>query len=114
MADLKSSIEITEINLFSRHRNNRTPQEYSVYGSKEEVVTDFDPGNTAIWTHIGSVHSGHQQGDGGFDGVIGSSIKADPSAILGQYRYLLFVIEDTPSFDMDGTFIAEIDVFAKE
>ncbi|MBU4350394.1 hypothetical protein KJ599_08750, partial [bacterium] len=102
------------VNLYSRHKDNRTTQEYSVYGSKAETVTDFDPGNTEIWTFVGSAHSGHGQGDGGFNGVIGSSITEVPGTEIGQLRYLLLVIEDAPSYSGDGTFIAEIDVIITE
>jgi len=111
LIDLYTLVEVVEINLYSRHKDNRTTQRYSVYGSKTKTVTNvtnFDLDNTEIWTFVGSVHSGHYQGDGGFDGVIGSSI-AVPSEI-GQLRYLLLVIEDAPSSNGDSTFVAEIDV----
>lgn len=114
LIDLNTLVEVTEVNLYSRHKDNRTTQEYSVYGSKAETVTDFDPGNTEIWTFVGSAHSGHRQGDGGFNGVIGSSITAVPGTEIGQLRYLLLVIEDAPSYSGDGTFIAEIDVIITE
>lgn len=114
LIDLNTLVEVAEVNLYSRHKNNRTTQEYSVYGSKAETVTDFDPGNTEIWIFVGSAHSGHGQGDGGFNGVIGSSITVVPGTEIGQLRYLLLVIEDAPSYNGDGTFIAEIDVIIAE
>lgn len=105
--DLRKSLRLARINTYSRHRSNRAPQHFSVWGSNEEVMPDPDiaKGKHAGWSLIAVVNT-KELGEGG---IHGSSIGGSDEAI-GPFRHLLWVVEDMGL----GTFFTEIDIHAAD
>lgn len=106
-------MDVWQINTYSRHTSNRTPQLFTVYGSSA-VAPPSTNGNPAGWgAPIAAVdtRTGTPPYTTGtsLDGIAGSSIRDDSGAGLGQYRHLLFVIERPAG---TGTFFGEIDILA--
>jgi len=115
--DLRSAIDVLQINTYSWHPNTRGPQVYRLWASdgadpkfNPEPRGDIDP-TTCGWKLIGVVDTRSKEGGDG--GQYGVSI-SDPSGRLGKYRYLLFDCYVTETADDYGnTFYSEIDVLAK-
>ncbi len=105
--DLKKSMKLDRINTYSRHRSNRAPQYFSLWGSNSEQMPspDIARGHHDGWTLIAVVDT-RPLGEGG---VHGSSITAK-TGILGPFQHLLWITEDVGQ----GTFFTEIDVFSKK
>ncbi len=103
--DLQSLVDIWQINTYSRHKSNRTPQLYTLYGTSAATppTTNGDPTG---WTQIASVNTSSQTGTS-LDGIAGVSIHSDPSSSLGQYQHLLFLLQPPAG---PGTFYGEIDI----
>jgi len=107
--DLRQVVTVDQINTYSRHVGNRTPQVYTVYGSAAETppTTNGDPTG---WTAIATVdtRTGNTPDDtgGSYDGIAGVGIRDSGAGSLGGYRHLLF---DTTKPGA-GTFYAEVDV----
>ena len=107
--DLRQVVNIDQINTYSRHDNDRTPQVYTVYGSAAEAppTTNGDPTG---WTAIATVdtRTGNTPDNTGnsCDGIAGVGIRDSGAGTLGGYRHLLF---DTTKPGA-GTFYAEVDV----
>ncbi len=101
--DLGAARRVQRINSYSWHRSNRAPQYCSVWGAAGDDMPDpniqADARND--WTLLGVIDS-RPLGEGG---IHGASIHA-AGADLGEYRYLLWVIEDRH----EGTFFTEVDV----
>ncbi len=112
--DLHRTIDVGQVNTYSWHRSSRGPQVYQLYGSNGETSgfdaqppQDLDPA-TSGWTRIATVDLRPAEGEPG--GQYGVSI-ASTDGSLGQFRYLLFVVERTEEADAFGnTFLSEIDV----
>jgi alpha-mannosidase len=104
--DLGEVRRVQRINSYSWHRSNRAPQYYSVWGAIGAEMPDpgFNAGDTTGWTLLGVVDS-RRLGHGGTHGA--SVHSAEAGADLGQYRYLLWVTEDSH----EGTFFTEVDVY---
>lgn len=102
--DLGRSLPIDRINTYSRHRLNRAPQYFSVWGSDADEMPDpgFGAGAKTAWRLLGVVDT-RELGQGG---VHASSIRAERGA-LGAFRHLLWIAEDIG----EGTFFTEIDVY---
>ena len=117
--ELKTAIEIAQVNTYSWHSNTRGPQVYRLWASEgldvrfnAEPKGNVDPA-TCGWKLITIVdtRSANADEDGGQYGV---SI-TEPSGSLGKYRYLLFDCYVTETADDYGnTFYSEIDVVAKK
>ncbi|MCH7996060.1 MAG: hypothetical protein IIB57_16665 [Planctomycetes bacterium] len=105
--DLGKSLRLARINTYSRHRSNRAPQHFSVWGSNGEAMPDPDiaKGKHAGWSLIAVVNT-KKLGEGG---IHGSSIGGSDEAI-GPFRHLLWVVEDMGL----GTFFTEIDIHAAD
>lgn len=107
--DLKQSVRLKRINTYSWHRDNRAPQNYSLWGSNAATMPNpgFQHGNHGDWSLLAVVDT-KSLGDGG---VHGSSVvpQADQSS-MGPFRHLLWITQDVGQ----GTFFTEIDVLAAE
>jgi hypothetical protein len=106
--DLGTEIEIDRINTFSRHRADRAPQRYVLYGAGGNSM----PGPAArnlggAWQRIGVVDT-TPLGQGGMHV---SSIAAK-GEFLGRFRYLLWALEPINNAEQ-GTFLTEIDVYSR-
>ena len=114
MLDLGNLVSVDEVNTFSRHANKRTPQEYTLLGFNGLVAPDatgeIDALLAAGWEAIAEVDttgSGDTHGTlDSFDGIAGVNILNSDGFALGEFRFLLFDIQN-PS---DPTFFSEIDV----
>lgn len=112
--ELKSIIEIREVNTYSWHPNTRGPQVYKLYAA-DGTATNFNasPRNgkapeSCGWTFVASVDTRPKSDDGG--GQYGVSI-ANTDGVLGKYRYLLFDVAATErNDDFGNTFYSEINV----
>jgi hypothetical protein len=114
--DLGSVIEISQVNSFSWHRDERAPQVYKLYAS-DGTASGFnatpqkslDPA-TCGWTLIAAVDTHTEFNQAG--GQYGVSI-SDTDGALGKYRYFLFDISCAdPKNPESNTFYSEIDVRA--
>lgn len=113
-ADLKKSIPIERIGTYSWHRADRAPQVYRVYGASESPKElRLDPPSAVTpescgWTLIANVDSRGKDADAFGQHAVSIT---DSSGKLGNYRYLLFVIDATEKRDPFGnTFFSEIDI----
>jgi hypothetical protein len=124
--DLRSAIEIAQVNSYSWHYGDRGPQNYILYASDGTApnfnpapTTDLDP-TTVGWRRIARVDTRPRK-----DGVIipegmelggqyGVSI-THASGSIGRFRYLLFdIFEAETEDDWGNTFYSEIDVVGKK
>jgi len=112
--DLGQVIEVKAVNSYSWHPAGRGPQVYRLYAS-EGTGAEFNAKpspsvdlESSGWQLVTAVDTRTQfAGQGGQYGV---SI-ADPSGVMGKYRYLLFDVATTDASDPFGqTFFSEIDV----
>jgi RNA polymerase sigma factor (sigma-70 family) len=112
--DLGKTTAIQRINAYSRHKSDRGPQVYIVYGSNGTTPgfdanpgIGIDPGRHG-WTRIAAVDSRPSKG------VVGGRYKtsiANGVRPLGEYRYVLFAMFVTETNDDWGhTFFSEIEV----
>lgn len=112
--DLKKETPVWQIDTYSWHPGSRAPQVYAVYGATGKEAgfltqprAGSDP-SAGGWRLIARVDTRVEDHDDG--GQYGVQI-ADPSAPLGDYRYLLFVCAATEKEDAFGnTFYSAIDV----
>ena len=108
LLDLNGSIAVGQINSYSRHTGNRTPQKYDVFGSNAVGAPGTGSDTVAGLTGLGWAHiTGVNVGGGSHNGIVGVGISDDGGAI-GTYRHLLFNIDPPGGFD--NTFYGEIDV----
>lgn len=112
--DLQSVVDIDQINVYTRHTNDRTDAAYFIYGSDAAVapgVPATGAGPFTGWTLIESVDtvSGNSPDNTGtnFNGIAGISTFNDAGS-LGQFRYLLFY--DDSSRTNTDTFFGEVDI----
>ena len=114
LADLGKVTSVKRISTYSRHVADRAPQVYTVYGSAGDTAgfirepgRDVNPEKNG-WIKIAGVDTRPATRDpGGRHGVS----MTDSVDSLGDYRYLLFVIEPTEKRDPFGlTFFSEIDI----
>ena len=106
--DLGAEIEIDRINTFSRHRADRAPQKFVLYGAGGTSLPD--PAAKTLggaWQRIEAVDT-TPLGQGGMHV---SSIAAK-GEFLGRFRYLLWVMEPINEAEQ-GTFITELDVYSR-
>jgi hypothetical protein len=105
VTDLKKTIHIGQINTFSRHRNQRAPQRYILYGSAAAKAPDGKAKNPRRvgWKMITSVDS-RSLGNGGMHGVR----LAKGEGTIGQYRHLLWISRHKE------TFFTEFDIYDAE
>jgi hypothetical protein len=112
-----AALEVSQVNTYSWHPNNRGPQIYKLYGSdgldpkfNVNPARTIDPAN-AGWTLIASVNT---VSSNGFEGGQYAVSIANPGGSLGKYRHLLFDCFVTETNDDFGnTFYSEIDVIEK-
>jgi hypothetical protein len=110
--DLRSSIAIQEVNVYSRHGNKsgaRTPQLYDLYGTNTAGLSTSGNLVTAGWSLIAQVSSV----DVGSTciGVIGTHVYNNSTGgSVGTYQYLLFDVFLPKSSVAADTFYSEIDV----
>jgi len=124
--DLGASVKLRAVRSYSWHRDRRAPQVYTLWGSNDPTMPDagFTSARDTKWKLLARVDT-TKLGDGGVHAV---EIAAGPttqtgdeadggddaneanrdSAVIGAYRYLLFI---TPS---QGTFFSEVDVDVAE
>jgi hypothetical protein len=106
--DLGAEIDIDRINTFSRHRSDRAPQKFVLYGACGTSLPDPAARTLgAAWQRIGAVDT-TPLGQGGMHV---SSIAAQRE-FLGRFRCLLWVLEPINKADQ-GTFLTEIDVYGR-
>jgi hypothetical protein len=114
--DLRSVIDIQQVNTYSWHTGVRAPQVYNLYAS-DGAAADFnaqpkrglDPANCG-WKLLAKVDTRVKFGVAG--GQYGVSV-SDDSGALGNYQYFLFDVFKTEGDDAFGhTFFSEIDVRA--
>lgn len=112
--DLERSVEIKQVNTFSRHPSDRGPQVYKLFASSGTGANFIErPDKTADpltngWQLIATVDTRPKSGAAGGEHRVSIS---DSDGVLGQFRYLLFDIARTEADDDFGnTFYSEIDV----
>jgi hypothetical protein len=114
--DLRSAIDVKQVNTYSWHAGARAPQVYNLFaadgaapGFNAAPKRGADPASCG-WRLLARVDSRVKFGDAG--GQYGVSI-SDDSGALGKYRYFLFDVFKTEDHDAFGhTFFSEIDVRA--
>lgn len=106
--NLNGLVSVTAVNSYSRHRDGRTPQFYTLYGTSQ-IAPPATTGNLPAngWQNLTTVNM--RADFATFNGVAGAHIKND-SGSLGDFRYLLFDIHGVGSDGGFGTFYGEIDV----
>lgn len=106
--NLNGLVDTTEVNTYSRHTLDRTPQRYTLYGS-DSLLAPSATGNLAAngWQPIADVNMRSQFES--FNGIAGANIRNSVGS-LGAYRFLLFDIHGVGSDGALGTFYSEIDV----
>ena len=119
MLDLGSARRIAQINTYSWHNSERSPQVYEVYGSDGQGAR-FDPApkrpqNPAEvgWRPIAKVDTRTKEMVNGQQIVSVTDTRGE----LGNFRYLLFDIHRTApggKTPFDNTFYCEIDVLSKQ
>ena len=112
--DLGRSIEVAQVATYSWHPESRAPQVYTLYGADDsdpnftwnQIADNSSPDN-AGWRSIAKVDSRSDALPGGQH----AALISDTSGMIGQYRYLLFEIDQTANDDpLANTFFSEIDV----
>jgi hypothetical protein len=112
--EFPATLEVSQVNTYSWHPNNRGPQIYRLYGSdgldpkfNANPARTVDPANVG-WKLVASVNTVSANGLEG--GQYAVSI-TNPRGSLGKYRHLLFDCYVTETNDDFGnTFYSEIDV----
>jgi hypothetical protein len=112
--DLERPIPIAQINSYTWHIHDRSPQVFRVYGS--DGAGSFDPAPKfgvdpakVGWTLIADVDTRPAPWPRGVTGI--SIRKTADGQSLGKFRYLLFVVFPPQTKHPQGhTFFAEIDV----
>ncbi|HEV8379160.1 MAG TPA: hypothetical protein VGP99_09950 [Tepidisphaeraceae bacterium] len=113
--DLQQSIAIKQINSYTWHAHERSPQVFRVYGA-DGTAPDFipdprfgtDPAKVG-WTLIADVDTRPAPWPRGITGISIHQKEADKN--LGTFRYLLFLAFPAETHDAQGhTFFGEIDV----
>lgn len=118
LLDLGKVITVKEVNTYSWHRRERSPQVYQLFGADgaaPSFVRQPAPGADLIhagWTRLAQVDTRlPEQRPGGQCAV---SIR-NPDGHLGSFRYLIFQVFPTENNDPFGqTFFSEIDVIDAE
>jgi len=118
VADLKSVLEVKQVNTYSWHPNTRGPQVYQLYAS-DGTGEKFDPQpakgkdlTACGWKLLAKVDTREEGKSPG--GQYGVSI-SDRNGPLGKFRYVLFAISRTEDDDDFGnTFYSEIDIVGKD
>jgi len=114
LVDLRSAIEIKQVNTYSWHPGPCARQVYTLYAS-DGAAPGFDPRpkngidpETRGWKRIAQVDTRAQSGKGGTQHGVSIS---DTGGSIGRYRYLLFEILPSSQTDASAqTFFSEIDV----
>lgn len=113
--DLGNITAVKQVTSYSWHANTRAPQVYQLYGA-DGTTKEFnsapksgtDP-ESCGWKLVARVDTRPEDGNAG--GRHGVMVSDPASAMIGRYRYLLFVISPTEEQDAFGnTFYSEIDV----
>jgi predicted alpha-1,2-mannosidase len=106
--DLGAEIEIARINTFSRHRADRAPQKFVLYGASGTSSPDAAAETLGVaWQRIATVDT-TPLGQGGMHV---SSIAAK-GEFLGRFRYLLWALDPINKGEQ-GTFLTEMDVHGR-
>jgi hypothetical protein len=114
--DLRSAIDVKQVNTYSWHTDARAPQVYNLYASDSttggfnaEPKRGTDP-TSCGWKLLAKVDTRTKFGAAGGQYAVSIS---DESGSLGKYRYFLFDVFKTEDNDGFGhTFFSEIDVRA--
>ncbi|MEM1164807.1 MAG: glycoside hydrolase family 38 C-terminal domain-containing protein [Planctomycetota bacterium] len=101
--DLGRAVSIDAIRVYSWHRGDRAPQDFTVWGSNAEEMPDplFSVAEGSGWEFVAAVNTL----DLGHGGTHGSAIRGRDRP-MGPYRWLLWVAPAKQS----GTFFSEIDI----
>jgi hypothetical protein len=113
--DFDRPINIKQINSYTWHGHDRSPQVFRLYGA-DGLAGNFNPSPKigvdpakVGWTLIDDVDTHPQPWPRGITGI--SMHQRDPARTIGNYRYLLFLAFPTETHDAQGhTFYSEIDV----
>lgn len=105
---LNALVNTPQVNTYSRHISDRTPQRYTLYGSAN-LTAPSTSGDLAAngWRQIADVNMRSQFE--AFNGVAIASIESLTGS-LGDFRYLLFDVHGVGSDGRLGTFYSEIDI----
>jgi len=114
--DLRSVIDVKQVNTYSWHTDERAPQVFDLYASDGTAASfnaapkkGTDPASCG-WKLLAKVDTRKKFGNAG--GQYGVSI-SDDSGALGKFRYFLLDVFKTEDNDAFGhTFFSEIDVRA--
>ncbi len=113
--NLNGSVDLSQINTYSRHVTSRTPQSYTLYGSNAILAPDGTgtPGDliTNGWTQIDSVDTTGASPPNGTNTALAGIAGASANGSLGQFRHLLFDLSTSGSGGaFAGTFYGELDI----
>jgi hypothetical protein len=118
LIDLHEVIDISQINTYSWHPNDRGPQVFQLYASQgTEPGFDAQPARGTHptnwgWTWLADVDTRKHTSEPG--GQYGVSV-FDPGGSMGRYRHVLLDISRTETNDAFGhTFYSEIDVIRRD
>jgi predicted alpha-1,2-mannosidase len=104
LMDLKAEIPLTRVLTFSRHRGDRAPQQFVLYGAGGGPEPDASTEPAPPWELVARVDS-RALGEGG------KHVSAVSGSPLGRYRYLLWVLQPVARQQNQGTFLTEVDVW---
>ena len=113
--DFDRAIKIRQINSYTWHAHERSPQVFRLYGADGQAANfipapkfGIDPAKVG-WRLIADVNTNPAPWPRGITGI--SLHQKDPAQTIGTYRYLLFLAFPTETHDPQGhTFFSEIDV----
>jgi len=113
LVNLATNVDVSQVNTYSRHVSNRTPQVYDLFGSNAATLPGTGGDNVAEltglgWTHIATVDTRAGSTGGSYNGICGVSV-SDTSGSLGTYRYLM--LNADPPGGTGNTFYGELDVY---
>jgi hypothetical protein len=115
MMDFERAINIKQINSYTWHAHERSPQVFRLYGA-DGLATNFnaapkfgiDPAKVG-WTLLADINTNPAPWPRGITGI--SLHQKDQAKSIGTFRYLLFLAFPTETHDPQGhTFFTEIDV----
>src|SRR6266850_530659 len=113
--DFDHPINIRQINSYTWHAHERSPQVFRLYGA-DGLAPNFnaaprfgiDPAKVG-WTLVADVNTHPAPWPRGITGI--SLHQKDPAKTIGNFRYLFFLAFPTETHDAQGhTFFTEIDV----
>jgi hypothetical protein len=115
LIDLNHPINIRQINSYTWHAHERSPQVFRLYGA-DGLAPNFNPSPKfgvdpakVGWILVSDINTHPAPWPRGITGI--SLHQKDPTKNLGAFRYLLFLAFPAETHDPQGhTFFSEIDV----